>query len=222
MNTNVTPTAHGSRSNTLVWLLASVLGVTLITAAVIFIGNNQSSPSSEGDDSTVATESNVDDGTGDASPATPALPPPDPAEPAPPTATGQLATTEASEIVEHIISVPFAHAETPDELSTVLASVAQDNYLAELANQWQELAVNGWSVEGTPKVLYSEITEATETTAQVTACIDASAVRTLDATGAPIGEPTSSAALHNFTLEQDDTGHWRITGHSFPNDPACS
>lgn len=220
MNMNTHSTPHASRSATLVWLLASVVGVTLIIAAAIFLGTDRESATNAQD---AAPRTPItDSGLSEVEPTTPALPPPDRAEPAPPTASGEIAEQEATAIVEHIISVPFAGAESADQLGAVLAPVAQGNYLEELENQWQEFASNGWSVDGTPKVLSTKVIEATETTAHVTACIDASAVRTLDAAGTPIGEPTTGAAFHNFTLEQDHTGHWRITSHSFPNDPACS
>lgn len=149
-----------------------------------------------------------------------------PAAPAPSTAPGELEEASAAEVIAHILAVPIEPVETVDDFDTVMGPVAADGYLRELENLWQELVANGWTLEGAPTVVSAEITDASDTHATVVACIDSSSVRMLDAEGDAIGAdaigPEANTRVRNlFTLEQSSDGVWRITSHSFPNDPAC-
>lgn len=144
-----------------------------------------------------------------------------PAAPAPPTALGTLEDTAATDVIAHVLEISIVHVETADDLGKLMENVAANGYLAELENQWQELVANGWAMDGSPTVVSTEIHEVSDTSATVTACIDSSNVRTLDADGNAIGAASGTRALNTFALEQSDDGIWRITSHSFPNDPAC-
>lgn len=145
----------------------------------------------------------------------------DPVKPAPSTEPGSIADASARDVVAHVLAVPFQPVETADDLGTLMGNVAADSYLQELESQWQELVANGWSIEGTPKVVSAEVTESSDTHATVVACVDSSNVRTLDAAGVVIGSASDTSARNVFTLEQRSDGVWRITAHSFPDDPAC-
>jgi len=140
---------------------------------------------------------------------------------APVTEKGELKGEEADDTVEHIVTVPFEPVETSDDLEKRLGKVATGDYLAELEAQWQELTANGWTIEGKPEVVWTKTGKVADGKAELVACIDSSAVRTIDAKGKPIGESTAPPARHLFTLEQSKDGAWRIASHSFPDDPAC-
>ena len=146
---------------------------------------------------------------------------PEQAAPAPD--DGRLDDAAAADIVQHIIAVPYEPVDTSEELDTRLGDVAEGSYLAELEAEWQELLAAGWSISGTPEVVTAEVTDvdAAGERATVTACVDSSAVRTLDAAGDPVGENATPRALHIFTLALTPGGTWRIAAHGFPDDPAC-
>lgn len=151
-------------------------------------------------------------------PATPTI---EPAPPAPTTAENELADSEAKMVVEHILTLPFEPVETSADLEKLLSNVATGDYLAELEAQWQELVAQGWTLDGSPRIVESEVGEVAKGRAEVAACIDASSVRTLDAAGEPIGEVATTPAQHVFILEQGPDGEWRIAAHGFPDDPSC-
>lgn len=150
-----------------------------------------------------------------------------PAPAGPPTVTGELDADEATVTVEKALAAPIGTAGTSADLEALLADIAVESYAADLEAQWQELISQGWSVEGSPTVLTSEVTTLTSDsdppTAEITACIDSSAVSVLDADGDPIGDDSAKTprALHLFTLVQGNDDIWRIADHSFPNDPTC-
>jgi len=150
-----------------------------------------------------------------------------PATAAPGTAAGELADDEALTIVETALAASLSGIGTPEDLDALLQDIAVDDYAAELEAQWLELSSQGWTVTGAPTLVDAEVTsldlDADQPVAQVTACVDSSDVEMLDAADARIGDPaaTTPRALHLFTLVQDDDGAWRISAHSFPNDPTC-
>lgn len=144
-----------------------------------------------------------------------------PADPAPTTEPGEIEDTSATDVIAHVLAIPIQPVETAEDLDTLMGNVASGGYLRELESQWQELVANGWSVEGTPTVVSAEVTEASDSQATVVACVDSSNVRILDAAGVAIGAASTVRALNVYTLEQSGDGIWRITSHSFPNDPAC-
>ncbi|MGW8482198.1 hypothetical protein ACWGJP_03625 [Microbacterium sp. NPDC055903] len=150
-----------------------------------------------------------------------------PAPAADPTEVGELEEDQALDVIQTALAAPIASVGTSADLQELLRDVAADSYAAELEAQWQEYAANGWTVTGTPELISADVTDldtdASPATAAVTACIDSSAVTIEDAAGEPIGDPSARAerALHLFSLAQGDDGTWRITAHSFPNDPKC-
>lgn len=150
-----------------------------------------------------------------------------PAPAAPPTETGEIDDEEALLTIETALAAPIGTVGTSADLEALLKNIAVDSYAAELEAQWQELISQGWSIKGSPTLVTSEVTSLTADsdppTAQITACIDSSAVSILDADGNPIGDDSAKTprALHLFTLVQGDDDVWRIANHSFPNDPTC-
>ena len=139
---------------------------------------------------------------------------------APPTVAGEIDAAEAQ------LTIQTALAASAD-LAAVLKDVAVDAYAAEVEAQWQELISQGWSIDGSPTLVSTEVTslsaDAEPPTAEITACVDSSAVTMLDANGDPIGDDSAKTprALHLFTLIQGTDDIWRISAHGFPNDPTC-
>lgn len=150
-----------------------------------------------------------------------------PAPAAPPTEVGEIDDDQALTTIETALAAPIGSAGTADDLAAVLKNVAVDSYAAELEAQWQELVSQGWSITGTPTLVSTQITAldaaSDPPTAEITACVDSSDVTMLDADGKPIGDATAKMprALHLFTLVQGSDDIWRISAHSFPNDPTC-
>jgi hypothetical protein len=150
-----------------------------------------------------------------------------PAPAGPTTAVGTIDDDEALVTIETALAAPIGTAGTAADLAAVLKDVAVDSYAAELEAQWQELVSQGWSITGTPVLVSSTVTsmnsDSDPPTAEITACIDSSAVTLLDADGDPIGDDSAKTprALHLFTLVQGPDDIWRIATHSFPNDPTC-
>lgn len=147
-------------------------------------------------------------------------PPVAPVPAAPPATEDELDEPQITEIVQHILAVPFETVETSNGVEQRLANVATGSYLAELEAQWQEMTANDWIIEGTPEVLSTEIVELTTDHAEVVACIDSSSVHLYDSAGDPIVHNDVPPANHIFTLERSGEA-WRITSHGFPDDPAC-
>lgn len=142
-------------------------------------------------------------------------------------APGDLDEDAAAGVISIAIDTPLSATDTHDALDIALADIAVEGYAAELEAQWLELTSQGWSQSGSPHVESLEIvaldSDSDPATSEVIACIDSSDVVTVDAEGAPIGDPAASSprALHLFTMVQGDDGIWRVSSHSFPNDPSC-
>jgi hypothetical protein len=150
-----------------------------------------------------------------------------PAPAASPRPTAELDDSDAFDVLEAALAVPIASVGTDADLSELLKNIAVGSYSEELDAQWQELVAQGWTMSGAPIIVSSEVTAldtgTSPPTASVTACIDSSNVSMLDSEGKPIGDASAQMprALHLFTLTQGDDGIWRISSHSFPNDPKC-
>lgn len=194
-------------------------------------------PASSPNDGSTATDPTTDDPsvspTAPSSPTPPGTPSSAPPSSAPPSdaptaaAPGELDEGSAKDVISLAIDTPLTSADTEDALDDTLADIAIEGYAAELEAQWLELTSQGWSLTGSPHVESLEIitleADSDPATAQVVACIDSSEVTTVDAAGDPVGDPSAASprALHHFTMIQGDDGVWRISTHSFPDDPSC-
>lgn len=137
---------------------------------------------------------------------------------------GPLDEDGADTIITAALSAPLTESEDNEDLAARIGGFAAGAYAAELEAQWQELVVNGWSISGAPEIVTTTVEIADdERSAVATSCIDATAVHVLDSAGEPIGADAASGnrALHRFTLTRGDDDVWRVTGHDFPDDPAC-
>lgn len=212
MSEDVSVGTPGARKRTVaVWVAVGAL-VLGVTGAIIAVTLNQGSAGGP-------------DGS-----ATPMPTPSVTATPAPaadPTEVGELDETVATDVIVTALAAPISTATTPGDLEALLKNVATDAYAAELEAQWLELNSQGWTVSGSPDLVSTAVTaldtDAAVPTAQVTACLDSSAVVIADYAGDPIGDVSAMTprALHLFTLLQGDDGVWRISSHTFPNDPTC-
>lgn len=150
-----------------------------------------------------------------------------PAPAAGPAEPGALSPASATDVLSKALAAPVTSADSADDLDAELKNVAVGSYSAELQAQWQEYTSQGWTVSGSPTVESAKISrldaDADPPTAEVVACVDSSDVVVKDAEGRPVGGTSamSPRALHQYTLVQGDDGVWRISAHSFPNDPTC-
>lgn len=201
-----TEVAKKNRKNLIVLLIAGVFGALIIALGIMFMLFNPGvfTPGASAQIEELPKKSLIK-----------------PVPPSPATEQGKFEISDADGIVEHILASPLEAVEDSNDLETLLGNVAAGDYLAELETQWQEIVANGWSIEGSPKVVSTEVGEVVDNNVEVIACVDSSEVRTIDANGKPIGQNTVSPARHIFMLGQGSDDTWRITSHSFPNDPAC-
>ena len=150
-----------------------------------------------------------------------------PAPAASPSETGELDEDAVSDVIEIALAAPITSVGTEADLRVLVENIAIDAYAAELESQWIELISQGWTVSGEPAIVSASVTEldtsGAPAKASVTACVDSSAVVISDSSGSPIGDPAAMTprATHLFGLEQGDDGRWRISFHSFPDDPTC-
>lgn len=136
---------------------------------------------------------------------------------------GPLTEKQATSVLEEAVQVPLDTGETDADLAKQLQNVAQGGYLQELTAEWQELVTNEWSITGVPTVVKSEVTDADDAQATVRSCLDYSKVSVKDSAGNTVGTPDAAAAraLHIFTFTAGEDGVWRVSAHTFPDDPAC-
>lgn len=193
----------------LTWIVAALIAVLAFAAIMLSLITPATEPTS------VAT-------TGESASPTPRPSASTPAETTT-TAVGVIDTEDASDLITSALDA-VAEAPVLAMPDAFLANVASGAYLAEIEAQFTELEANGWTTSGAPVVETVTVlpsTAETPATATVEACIDSSAVLVLDADGEPVGTSSSPRAKHLFTLNQEANGSWRITSHSFANDPAC-
>lgn len=135
----------------------------------------------------------------------------------------ELEPSDAESLVAVALTSPGQPADVQlDDLAALFTDIAADSYASELEAQWAELAENGWSIEGEQRIDDLEIVSLDGTQATVAACIDASDVTMVDASGETIGADRARAprAQHLFTLTRED-GIWRVADRTFPDDPSC-
>jgi hypothetical protein len=217
-----TPVARKRRA---VWISLAVAAAVALGAIAVYAVTTSGGGGTDPD-----AGSGGGGGSSESATATPAPTPTvtaTPAPAAPPTTDGELDDDAALVTVETALAAPISTMGTSEDLAVLLKDVAVDAYAAEIEAQWQELVSQGWTITGEPALVSSDVTtlnaEADPATAEITACIDSSAVSILDANGDRIGDESATVprALHLFSLVQGDDDIWRIANHSFPNDPTC-
>jgi cytoskeletal protein RodZ len=150
-----------------------------------------------------------------------------------PTATGSATrrgavSLKADDAEKTLRSALVVNRQQPDTQAGFTAEAKQaaaGDYLAEAANQWEELDAYGWRVKGTPHLSAVKVTSAdpAKHRAVVGACVDSSDVRFIDAKGKVVGGNAgrSKPARQIFTIELGKDGHWRVVDRTFPDNPAC-
>jgi len=100
--------------------------------------------------------------------------------------------------------------------------IASGAILEELQNDAQELEANGWSRTGAAIVDGVTVLESDDTTgtATIEACVDSTAVATLDQNGDRLNPAGTARALNLYSLARTD-GAWRVVSRTFPDDTAC-
>lgn len=219
-----TPVARKRRAVWISLAVAAVVALGAITAyGVTTSGGGGDTPDAGSSGSTGSDASATATPTPNPTPTVTATPAPA----APPTVDGELDDDAALVTVETALAAPISTVGTSEDLAVLLKDVAVDAYAAEIEAQWQELVSQGWTITGEPALVSSEVTavnaEADPATAEISACIDSSAVSILDANGDRIGDDSATVprALHLFSVVQGDDDIWRIANHTFPNDPTC-
>lgn len=117
--------------------------------------------------------------------------------------------------------VPEVDAQTKDKINKAATGAAADEFLAQAL----EYGVNGWSQEGSSKIVgepkLADTTFNGKKAKIMQVCVDSSAVKVKDSAGnimTPDHGPKRS--LNIFTLVQEN-GTWKIAAHDFPNNPDC-
>ena len=208
--------------------IVSVLAA-LVLATLFWPGGSLGTGPAEGDEvgKAASAEPGRSPGTDPAS--TPTSTPSAPGTPAATSTPVAPSIPDADALVSSFLN---ATGEEPDsesasELSARLAEVASGPILLEIENEQQELRSNGWTVDGSPTVTSLSVIASdlavSPPRVTVRACVDSSAVVTLDSTGTPLNSGATELPrrfINVYTLEQA-AGQWRVTDRSFPNDPAC-
>jgi len=129
---------------------------------------------------------------------------------------GTISTVVADQAVASFLT---AVATTPP---ADLPKIVSGAILEDLQNDAQELEANGWTRTGRAKVDGVKVTDTDETagTATVVACVDSTAVATLDENGDRLAPAATARALNIYSLARTD-GYWRIVSRTFPDETAC-
>lgn len=208
--------------------IVSVLAV-LVLATLVWPGGSPGTAPAEGDEVGKAASAAPGSSPGSDAVSTPTSSPSVPGKPSATETPVAPSTPDADVLVTTFLGATgeAVTSEAAVADSSQLAEVASGTILLEIANEQQELQSNGWTLEGAPtltsvSIIASDLT-ASPPRVTVRACVDSSAVVTLDSSGTPL---TSNATdlprrfTNIYTLEQT-AGQWRVTDRSFPNDPAC-
>ncbi|MCU1545966.1 MAG: hypothetical protein JWP30_1066 [Homoserinimonas sp.] len=133
----------------------------------------------------------------------------------------EVATTAVQSLLLTLASDPAGVQ--PDDAN--LTSLATGAILNEIAADTQELAANGWTRTGAPKVdgirMISNDASAAPATAVVEVCVDSTEVRLLDVAGDVIGDPLASPRSLNTYSLVNEGNIWRVSARTFPDDAAC-
>jgi hypothetical protein len=208
--------------------IVSVLAA-LVLATLFWPGGALGRAPAEGDGLGTAASAQSGRSPGTAPASTPTSTPTAPGTPAPTNTPVTPSTPEADAVVSTFLNATGEEPalESAEELNARLAEVASGPILLEIANEQQELQSNGWTLEGSPTVTSLSVVASDLTVSPprvtVRACVDSSAVVTLDSTGTPLNSGATELPrrfINLYTLEQT-AGQWRVTDRSFPNDPAC-
>ncbi|MGN5734313.1 hypothetical protein [Arthrobacter psychrochitiniphilus] len=135
--------------------------------------------------------------------------------------------TKAGQISTGKLTPPSPGAPRPLPPATDFTAVAFGAALGELEAQNQEFSSNGWQQSGTVTVVGKPSTTTRKTAGiaeiNVLVCLDSSAVKIVDDTGATVlkaEKPGTRKNLNNYVV-QDVAGEWLVVNHTFPNDPHC-
>lgn len=156
------------------------------------------------------------DGAGDAPApqgAVPTTPPPAPAG-------------DEEDAVDYLVSTIYAV--TPPLLvgdPVDLSQIATGTVLSSLEAMAVEFEHNGWSQEGSAVVASWEIVDeemdADPPTMTIEVCVDSSDVRIVDDAGQQLRTPDAPQRSLNIYTAVKEAGQWRLSGHTFPDDPDC-
>jgi cytoskeletal protein RodZ len=114
----------------------------------------------------------------------------------------------------------------PDTDLDGIAAVVTGDALAEVEAQQLEFESRGWSLTGSTRFEDVSVVEADlesdRPTATVSVCVDSSDVQLMDEDNSPVSTATdeSRRAINLYSLAYTD-GAWRVTSHTFPDDPQC-
>ncbi|WP_018154886.1 IMS domain-containing protein [Demetria terragena] len=139
----------------------------------------------------------------------------------PKTKPGPIDRGRATTLVSTVVGQSVAPVPSDRSLQKVFDPVATGDFLAELKARRSELQTNGWTEQGGVEVVSVKVTPRSNGKATVTACLDQSEVRVIDANGKRLPASSVPRAQHIYDLTQRSDKSWRITAHRFPNDPTC-
>jgi predicted lipid-binding transport protein (Tim44 family) len=168
----------------------------------------------------------TDDAARPAATATPsAVPTPDVTRSPAPEAASEDLTEDTADIVlaDYFEAMDALEADTDVE---TIAPLVTGDALDEVESQLIEFESRNWSLEGETRYEDLQVLEAdldAETpTATVSVCVDSSDVTLVSADGSPVVDDPADVrrAINIYELAYTD-GAWRVTSHTFPNDPQC-
>jgi predicted lipid-binding transport protein (Tim44 family) len=141
----------------------------------------------------------------------------------------EAASEDLTEDTADIVLADYFEAMDALEADTDVESIAPlvtGDALDEVESQLIEFESRDWSLEGETRYEDVQVLEAdldAETpTATVSVCVDSSDVTLVSADGSPVVDDPADVrrAINIYDLVYTD-GAWRVTSHTFPNDPQC-
>lgn len=140
-------------------------------------------------------------------------------------ANTSISDSGAKRLIEEALIAATVGGSDEGGESAAISRTSAGDFLEEVLAQRQEFVANGWRVTGKPAVVkvQADAKAADKNSATVSTCVDLSHVTLLDSSGDVIAAPggQSARALHIFDLQLGKDNTWRVTGHSFPDDPKC-
>jgi predicted lipid-binding transport protein (Tim44 family) len=141
----------------------------------------------------------------------------------------EAASEDLTEDTADIVLADYFEAMDALQADTDVDSIAPlvtGDALDEVESQLIEFESRNWSLEGQTRYEDLQVLEAdldAETpTATVSVCVDSSDVILVSADGSPVVDDPADVrrAINLYDLAYTD-GAWRVTSHTFPNDPQC-
>lgn len=110
----------------------------------------------------------------------------------------------------------------PDEALDDVENYATEAMVNEVSSAVMELQWHSMRQRGRVTVGKVDVRSAAPTSVELAACLNAAGVAVVDKSGADLrgGQRPAARSLHYYTVDLVE-GSWKVSSHSFPNDPDC-